>query len=156
MIRLKIQDLLTATQMRRPLYRATCKDEKVRMGYLCFYIKKHFLRPSTEVVCLRESASGKLYKFRPESLAIWTQVNDKNGKPICNGDIVIRHDSYTGKSSEGVIAYSRDIAGFVWNSTDRKYKRIEPLYGNITVSDNNHEFQVQYTYEIVKKHTTRK
>lgn len=156
MIRLKLQEFLDGTQLRRPFYRATCKDGKTRLGYLCFYVKKHWLRPATEIVYLRENITGKLYRFRPETLALWTQLWDYNHKPICNGDHVLRRDSYTGATLEGDILYCRDIAGFVWNCTDGKYKRVEPLYGDLSVTDGTHEFQVQYTYEIVRKHLKKR
>ena len=149
MIRLELNNLYSGGHLRRPQYRARCKDGATRIGYLCFMVKKHWFRPATERVYLRESITGRLYRFHPETLACWTGVADTKGKPICNGDTVMREDSYTGATETGEIYYCANIAGFVWKSTDSKYKRVEPLYDAVTVSNDGHEYKVFYKYTIL-------
>ena len=137
------------SQMRRTIYRATCKDGATRLGYLCFMVKRHLFRPATEKVFLRERNTGKLHAFRPETLAIWTMLTDVNGKPICNGDYVYRSDGLAG--TRGYIRYSTDIAGFVFRSESTKYPKTEPLYRDITVTNDNHEYNIHYTYTLINK-----
>ena len=151
MIRLELKNFLTGTMVRRPLYRAVCKDGATRMGYLCFMVKKHWFRPSTEAVYLREQVTGRLYKFRSESLAIWTMTVDTNGRPICNGDYVMRTDSRSDVSILGQICYCTDIAGFVFRTVNEKYERTEPMYEVMSVTCHTYEVKVKFSYTIVDK-----
>ena len=156
MVRLKTDKLYSGGHLRRPQYRAKCKDGVVRMGYLCFMVKRHWFRPATERIFLRESITGKLHRFHPETLACWTGIMDKDGKPICNGDYVLREDSYTSAKERGEIYYCNNFAGFVWVSLESTYKRTEPLYDEITVSNDGREYSVKYTYTLLKQPRVRK
>ena len=151
MIRYDLKNLYSGGQLRRPQYRAKCKDGRFRLGYLCFMVKKHWFGPATEKVYLRETITGKLYRFHPETLACWTGLKDKDGRPICNGDYILREDSYTGAQRRGEILYCQDVAAFVWRSLDSTYKNTDFLWKDLDIFNDSGEHNVHYTYTIINK-----
>ena len=151
MIRLDLKNYVGTSRLRRPIYRAVCKDGHTRLGYLVFVAQRHWFRPATEKVFLRESITGRLHRFRPETLTIWTLLMDRESYPICNGDLVIRYESYTNTSVKGQVLYCNDVSGFVFVPESGKAARPEPMYTKITVCEEHGEYKLNYSYSLINK-----
>lgn len=136
----------------RAKYRAVTPSGETIIGYLITMVQKSLFRGYRTKEYIRGYVTDRLHSFRPNTLALYTGINDENGKPICNGDFVHRWDSVTNKSLPGQIRYCTDIGAFIFESLpsrQTKFIHRDLLVLEETMSFDNKEITIHYKYSLV-------
>lgn len=131
----------------RALYRAITPDGEEIIGYLVTIAQRRLFRGYRTKDYIRGYVTGRLHSFRAHTLRLYTGINDENGKPICNGDLVTRWDSVSNKELLGEILYCTDIGAWMFcELAGVKYQHKDLLLSKETVSQDNKEFTIHYKY----------
>lgn len=155
MIKIKATSFLSSDPHKpesRAVYHAVTPSGEEVVGYLVTVAQRTLFRGYKTKDYIRGRATDRLHSFKPQTLALYTGVNDENGKPICNGSFVHRWDSVTDRTIIGQIRYCTDIGAFIFESLpsrQTKFTHRDLMLQEETFINNNKEITIHYKYTIV-------
>lgn len=155
MIKIKATSFLSSDTHKpesRALYHAVTPSGEEIIGYLVTVARRTLFRGYKTKDYIRGRATDRLHSFKPHTLALYTGVNDENGKPICNGSMIHRWDSETKKTLLGRVLYCTDIGAWIFEQVPTRvsqYERKDLLLQEETVITEKREFTIHYKYTLV-------